>query len=56
MQYKSTTITFRFLKLSMVKIFPNDAVQVKKLTFVGNFGFHKGFRGKKKEFRGCKAL
>ena len=44
MQYQSITTIFCLLKLSTVKIFPNIAVQIKKLTFVGTFGFHKKFQ------------
>ena len=56
MQHQSTTATFHLLKLSMVKIFPKATIQIKKLTFVGTFGFHNGFQGNESRFGGCKAL
>ena len=56
-QHQSTTTTFRLLKLSMAKILPKAAVQIKKLPFGGTYGFHNGFHGKKKtRLGGCKAL
>ena len=46
-QSTTTTTTFRLLKLSMAKIVPKAAIQIKKLTFGGTYGFHNGFHGKK---------
>ena len=45
-QNHCTTTTCHLRKLSTIKNFPNTAIQRKKVTFVGTFGFHNGFHGK----------
>jgi hypothetical protein len=45
MQHQSTTITFFFLKLSKVKVFPRVIVCTKKLTLDGTSTLQMVFRG-----------
>ena len=45
MQHQSKMSTFLFLRLSMVRILPSAAVQVKKETLVGTLTFQMLFQG-----------
>jgi hypothetical protein len=56
MQHQLTKIIFRFRKLSAVKIFPKDAVQRKKATLGGAFGFQIAFQGNPTTTLGSKPL
>ena len=46
MQHQSIMISCLFLRLSIVRILPNAAVQTKKATLEGAFAFHTHFQGK----------